>query len=118
MDKERNGAVVKSRIKQMKVKFAILFEHGHEQENKYHVFRIHDTAEMDENRMRLALYPSDPHGDYFIFRFDEEVSFGSIDLNAIISHEKEDKGDDYVDGAPIFWKGEVLKEFIDNVVML
>ena len=57
-----------------------LYEKGHAKDSKYHVFRIHDYAEMTEEKMRLALYPSEPHGDYFVFRFDEEVSIGLFDI--------------------------------------
>ena len=39
LDPNRQGSMPKSRIRKMRPKFAILYEEGHEQENKYHVFR-------------------------------------------------------------------------------
>ena len=110
LDPERRGSIPKSRIRKMRPKFAILYEEGHEAENKYHVFRIHDFAEMTEERMQQALYPSEPKGDYFIFRFDEEVSLGRFDISRFIStHRIFDK--DYVEGAPLYPTGKELMEY-------
>ena len=103
LGKERAGAQVKTRLKDMRPKFAILYEEGHEHANRYRVFRIHDTAVMDEERMRTSLYPREPKGDYFIFRFDDEISLGNIDINTLISAKRID-----ADYAPIFVKGEEL----------
>ena len=93
----------------MKPKFAILYEEGHEKENKYHVFRIHDYAVMTEERMVKALYPRKPKGDYFIFRFDEEVSVGKIDINRLIGMRRLEPN--FTEGAPIYLKGEELLKF-------
>ena len=105
LNPDRDGAQVKTRLKKMGVKFAILYEEGHEIENKCRVFRIHDTAVMDEERMRASQYPREPKGDYFIFRFDDEISLGNLDIHQLISAKREDKHTDY---APIFVKGEEL----------
>lgn len=109
LDKNRQGAQTKTHLRAMKPKFAILYEEGHEHENQCRVFRIHDTAVMDEGRMRIAQYPRDPKGDYFIFRFDDEISLGNLDIYALISkiriHDK------HIDYAPIFIKGEELIEY-------
>ncbi len=78
LDPSRRGAQKKSKLRAMKPKFAILYEKGHE--NEYHVFRIHDTAVMTEERMIKAQYPGNPKGEYFIFRFDEEVNIGSFNI--------------------------------------
>ena len=108
LDPERQGSMPKSRIRKMRPKFAILYEEGHE--DKYHVFRIHDYAEMTEERMRQALYPREPKGDYFIFRFDEEVSIGKVDISKFIStHRLSDK--DYVENAPLYPTGKELIVF-------
>ena len=107
LDPDRKGSIPKSRIRKMHPKFAILYEEGHEQDNNYHVFRIHDFAEMTEERMRQALYPREPKGDYFIFRFDEEVSIGKFDIHKLISsHRISDK--DFIEGAPLYIKGQEL----------
>ena len=62
---------------------------------------------MTEERMRQALYPREPKGDYFIFRFDEEVSIGKFDIHKLISsHRISDK--DFIEGAPLYIKGQEL----------
>ena len=110
LSKDRKGSKPKSRIRAMKPKFAILYKEGHEAENRYHVFRIHDYAVMSEERMRQALYPRDPQGEYFIFRFDEEVSIGRFDIARLIdTHRIFDR--DFVENAPIYLTGEELMEF-------
>lgn len=110
LDPNRQGSMPKSRIRRMRPKFAILYEEGHEAENKYHVFRIHDYAEMSEERMRQALYPREPHGDYFVFRFDEEVSVGRFDIQRLIStHRIFDK--EFVEGMPLYPKGDELMQY-------
>ena len=109
LDPDRDGAQVKTRLKKMGVKFAILYEEGHEIENKCRVFRIHDTAVMDEERMRDSQYPRDPKGDYFIFRFDDEISLGNLDIHQLISTKR--IFEQHADYAPIFVKGEELKEY-------
>ena len=93
----------------MKPKFAILYEEGHEEENKYHVFRSHDFAVMSEERMRQARYPREPKGDYFIFRFDEEVSIGRFNINLYIAQKQQEP--DYVSGMPQYLKGKDLLTF-------
>lgn len=107
LDPNRHGSMPKTRIRSMKPKFAILYEKGHEADNKYHVFRIHDYAVMSEDRMRQALYPREPQGDYFIFRFDEEVKIGNFDINRFIE-DTCNLDSDYKRGAPIFPTGERL----------
>jgi hypothetical protein len=107
LDKSRPGAQTKTRLRALKPRFAILYEQGHEHENNYRVFRIHDTAVMDEERMRDSQYPRTPRGDYFIFRFDEEISFGRIDIHKLIS-EKRNNDHNY---APIFVTGEQLRAY-------
>ena len=110
LDKNRAGSMPKSYIRALKPRFAILYEEGHEKENRYHIFRIHDFAVMTEERMRRALYPREPQGDYFIFRFDEEITFGSLDVANLVSEWREEHLDEEV-GTPIFVKGEELLKF-------
>ena len=110
LDKNRAGSMPKSYIRALKPRFAILYEEGHEKENRYHIFRIHDFAVMTEERMRRALYPREPQGDYFIFRFDEEITFGSLDVANLVSEWREEHLDEEV-GTPICVKGEELLKF-------
>lgn len=109
----RAGGLPEGRIRKMKPKFAILYEEEHESDNKYHVFRIHDMATMKEERMRQALYPTNhggPKGDYLIFRFDEEVSIGKFDINALITKHRLNEPN-FIEGAPIYPTGKELLEF-------
>jgi hypothetical protein len=62
---------------------------------------------MNEDRMRKAEYPREPQGDYFIFRFDEEVSFGNIDIASLIE-DKKNLDANYKYGTPIFKTGKEL----------
>ena len=110
LDPERQGSMPKSRIRKMRPRFAILYEEGHEQENKYHVFRIHDFAEMSEERMRQALYPREPKGDYFVLRFDEEVSIGRFDIHRLISTLRVFDSN-FVEGAPVYPTGKELMDY-------
>ena len=112
IDPNRRGSMPKSRIRTMKPKFAILYEEGHAADNKYHVFRIHDFAEMTEERMLRAKYPENhggPRGDYFIFRFDEEVSIGRFDINRYICEKRLEEG--YIEGMPLYPTGEELMHY-------
>ncbi len=113
LDEDRAGAMPKTRIRTMKPRFVILYEEGHEKENKYHVFRIHDTAVMSEERMRLSQYPTNhggPKGDYFIFRFDDEIKLCDIDTARLINDWRKDNPDAEI-GTPIFVKGEDLIKY-------
>lgn len=108
LDPERQGSMPKSRIRRMRPKFAILYEEGHE--DKYHVFRIHDYAEMTEDRMRQALYPREPKGNYFVFRFDEEVSIGRFDIQRLISTRRV-FDTNFVEGGPVYPTGKELMDY-------
>lgn len=100
----------KSCIRRMCPKFAILYEEGLEVKNVYHVFRIQNYTEMTEEGMRKALYPRQAQGDYFVFRFDEEVSIGRFDIHRLIDvHRGFDK--DYVEGMPLYLRGEELMKY-------
>ena len=107
LDKQREGYQVQSSIRKMKPKFVILYEENHLHENNYHVFRVHDYAKMTEERMRQALYPGDPKGDYFIFRMDEEITIGAYDIHAVVN-EYMVKNKLENNGQPVYVTGEQL----------
>ena len=114
LDSDREGVQKKSHLLKMKPKFAILYEENREAENKYHVFRIHDTAVMTQQRMEAAQYPINhggPKGNYFIFRFDEEVNIGILDINRLIGIHRLDTINPTTIGAPIYAKGSELLEY-------
>ena len=81
----RAGSRTETWWRKQKIKFVFLFEEGHESENQYRVYRVHDYAVMTQERMEKSKYPRPAKGDYFIFRFDEEVKFDPLDLGALVS---------------------------------
>ena len=108
--KEREGGQIKAHLDKMVVSFVVLYEYGHEHENKYRVFHVHHHAYIKEDRMRETLYPSEPRGNYFCYVFDEEVTLGKLDVQRLISQKRIDDRE-YVDGAPIFMTGKELIKF-------
>lgn len=108
--KEREGGQIKAHLDKMVVSFVVLYEYGHEHENKYRVFHVHHHAYIKEDRMRETLYPSEPKGNYFCYVFDEEVTLGNLDVQRLISQKRIDDRE-YVDGAPIFMSGKELIKF-------
>lgn len=105
--KEREGGQIKAHLDKMVVSFVVLYEYGHEHENKYRVFHVHHHAYIKEDRMRETLYPSEPKGNYFCYVFDEEVTLGNLDVHRLISQKRIDDRE-YVDGAPIFMTGKEI----------
>lgn len=108
--KEREGGQIKAHLDKMVVSFVVLYEYGHEHENKYRVFHVHHHAYIKEDRMRETLYPSEPKGNYFCYVFDEEVTLGNLDVHRLISQKRIDDRE-YIDGAPIFMMGKELIKF-------
>ena len=108
--KEREGGQIKAHLDKMVVSFVVLYEYGHEHENKYRVFHVHHHAYIKEDRMRETLYPSEPKGNYFCYVFDEEVTLGKLDIQRLISQKRIDDRE-YVDGAPIFMNGKELIKY-------
>ena len=108
--KEREGGQIKAHLDKMVVSFVVLYEYGHEHENKYRVFHAQHHAYIKEDRMRETLYPSEPKGNYFCYVFDEEVTLGKLDVQRLISQKRIDDRE-YVDGAPIFMSGKELIKF-------
>ena len=108
--KEREGGQIKAHLDKMVVSFVVLYEYGHEHENKYRVFHVHHHAYIKEDRMRETLYPSEPKGNYFCYVFDEEVTLGNLDVQRLISQKRIDDRE-YIDGAPIFMTGKELIKF-------
>lgn len=103
----REGALPQSFLDKKDVRFIVLYEIGKEYENKYRVFRYHHKAIMDKERMRQAWYPNPKSDKYYCYVFDEEVTLGKLDINAVISEERINNRE-YKDGAPIFIKGSDL----------
>jgi len=109
LDKNRAGAQKITQLEKREVCFVVLYEFGHEEENKIRVFHVHHHASMDEERMKKALYP-DPKGKYFCYVFDEEITLGFLDIASLIKNWREDNPNEEK-GSPIFVKGEELIKY-------
>ena len=108
--KDRQGALPKAQFDKMVVNFVVLYEYGHEHENKYRVFHVHHHAYIKKERMAETGYPTEPKGNYFCYVFDEEVTLGTLDIHKLISEERIGNRE-YVDGAPIFRSGAELMKY-------
>lgn len=108
--KDRHGALPKAQFDKMVVNFVVLYEYGHEHENKYRVFHVHHHAYIKKERMAETGYPSEPKGNYFCYVFDEEVTLGTLDIHKLISEERIGNRE-YQDGAPIFRSGAELMKY-------
>lgn len=109
LDKTRQGSIPQSHLLKKEVAFVLLYEDGHQSENKYRVFRVHHHATMTEDRMRKAWYPKEPKGKYFCYVFSEEVTLGNLDVARLLSEEQAKPT--FVEGAPIFLTGEALVKY-------
>jgi len=108
---EHRGGQEKSKMDKKAVFFAILYEYGHEYENRYRVFRVHHHAVMTAEQMKKSLYPYVPERKkYFCYVFDEEVTLGNIDINKLLSSERI-YNKTYDEGAPIFKTCKELVKF-------
>lgn len=102
----RAGAHTAGFYKSKDVKFVILYTNSVETTGEYRIFHVKDTAsKVTEERMRSTWYPFDVQGNYFFFRFDEEVTLGNIDVACLINDWRNENPDAEV-GTPIFMEGE------------
>ena len=108
LGKDVHGGVVKSRDYVKHAKFVIMYMNG---ENKvYKAFRVKNTGELTREQMEKQGYLNPRHDKYFCYFFDEEITLGEFDINAIIQYEKE-KLCGFDKGMPIFLKGNELITF-------
>ena len=105
---KRDGAHTEDFYKKQNVKFVILYTDGVEKTGEYRVFHVKDTAgNVSKERMKKTWYPSEVKGDYFFFRFDEEVNIGKIKIVELIDEFKKD----HKHGEPIFTTADVVKKY-------
>lgn len=108
----RDGAHTANFYKQKKVQFVVLYTDDYATTGLYRVFHVKDTAEVLHERMAKTWYPSvKDDGDYFFFRFDEEVQIMPIDIYAALKEAKSQHLETYhslVDGEPVFLTCEEL----------
>ena len=108
---DRPGGQKKSYLDDLAVSFVVLYEYGHEHENRYRVFHVHHHACMTADRMKKAKYPSEPKSSrYFCYVFDEEVTLGNLNIHELLSFHRINNRE-YEDGAPVFMTGEQMLRF-------
>lgn len=107
----RDGAHTEHYYKTKNVRFVILYTDNVETSHDYHVFHVKDTArKVTEERMRNTWYPHVTKGNYFFFRFDEEVTLGNIDITNLLGYLKK-KQPEYKNGEPLFTTAEEVIKF-------
>lgn len=88
-EETRDGAHTEGFYKKKNIQFVILYTDGVETTGEYRVFHVKDMAgRVTEERMIKTGYPLDVNGNYTFFRFDEEVSIGRLDINALLTYVK------------------------------
>ena len=114
-DDQREGAHTASFYEKQKVRFVILYTYGANETGEYRVFHVKDTAKkVSEARMRDTWYPAEVSGDYFFFRFDEEVNIGRLDIVRLLDDLRENhkqKFGSYNMGEPLFTTAENLLKY-------
>lgn len=106
--KEVHGAVVKSRDYVKHAKFVILYDFN-KQITRQYTFRVKNTGEMSKEKMIATGYKCPRHDRYFCYFFDEEITLGKFDLEAILNEAKAKNG--YIEGQPIYLTGRELIEY-------
>lgn len=111
----RQGAHTAGFYNNKHVQFVILYTDGVEHTGEYRVFHVKDTAsKVTEARMRSTWYPSEAKGNYYFYRFDEEVTLGKIriaDLFRDLKVAHHDEFGSYEEGEPLFTTAESLIEY-------
>ena len=108
LGKEVHGGVVKSRDYVKHAKFVILYMDG--EKKVYKVFRVKNTGELTREQMISQGYLNPRHDRYFCYFFDEEITLGEFDIEAIVEAEKA-KNAVYAKGMPVYMNGEELIRF-------
>lgn len=111
----RAGAHTADYYKKQCVQIVILYTDDAEQTGRYRVFFVKDTAQkVSEERMLNTWYPGDVHGNYFFYRFSEEINIGHIRIAELLHDQKlrllTEQGS-YSPGEPMFLKVEDLIKY-------
>ena len=110
----RDGSHSENYYRNKDIQFVILYTDDVESTGEYHVFHVKDTAgKVTEERMRGTWYPMDVKGNYFFFRFDEEISLGQLNINNLLGFLKKkhlEEFGSYTLNEPLF---STAKELLD-----
>lgn len=108
LGKDVHGGVVKSRDYVKHAKFVILYMDG--EKKVYKAFRVKNIGELSREQMISQGYLNPRHDRYFCYFFDEEITLGEFDIEAIIKAEKT-RNAKYAKGMPVYMSGEELIKF-------
>lgn len=114
----REGAHTEGFYKKKNIQFVILYTDGVESTGEYRVFHVKDTApKVSEERMKKTWYPYEPKGNYFFYRFDEEVTIGKLRIKELLvdlqKKHLEEFGT-YIPEEPLFTTAKELLDFRDS----
>lgn len=98
------------------VKFLILYTDETEGDNSYKVYRVLSGCSHDSEWMRKSGYPvpADKKRNYYCYVLDEEVTFGSLNVQTILTTlrtQAEMRGE-YHEGMPHFVTGRDLLPYL------
>ena len=116
--KSRGGSHTEYFYRNKNIHFVILYTDNAEKTGEYRVFHVKDTAgKVTEERMSNTWYPFDVKGNYFFFRFDEEVSIGRLNIAKLLpdlrsKHESE--FGKYAFGEPMFTTAKDILDYRDG----
>lgn len=115
----RVGAHTEGFYKKRNIQFVILYTDDVETTGEYRVFHVKDTAgKVTEERMRDTWYPMDVKGNYFFFRFDDEVSIGRLRMMELVKnlrHKHFTEFGSYTPGEPLFSTAREVLEYRDRL---
>lgn len=118
-DEVREGAHTEYFYNKQKTKFVILYTKGYKTTGEYRVFHVKDHAYLRKEDVLETGYPTkDPNGqaesDYYLYRFDEEVSIGKIDIVKLIddlSVKAISSPEGYIANQPLFISAQELIQY-------
>ena len=117
-DELRDGSHTAGFYDSKKVQFVILYTDDVEETGEYHVFHVKDTAKkVTEERMRGTWYPSEVKGNYYFYRFDEEITIGRLKITELLRNLKVkhlEQFGSYTEGEPMFTTAEVVLKYRVN----
>ena len=113
--KTREGAHTEGFYKKKNIQFVILYTDDVETTGEYRVFHVKDTAaKVTEERMRDTWYPKEVQGNYFFFRFDEEVNIGRLQMAELVKALRTKHWAEfgsYTSGEPMFTTAKDVLEY-------
>ncbi len=117
----RDGAHTSRFYTNERIKFVILYTDGALESGEYRVFHVKKTsARYDKNQMSESWYPSDVKGDYFLFRFDEEVNIGRLNFKEMFNFAREknfERFNSYSPMEPLFISAKDVIKFREGFVI-